>query len=399
MYYKRTLAKTLEKATKSFKVVLITGPRQVGKTTLFRHLKEENRTYVTLDDVEANALAVSDPELFFQTYRPPLFIDEVQRAPNLFRYIKKIVDKSDDKGLFWLTGSQQFTLMKDVSESLAGRIAILDLQGFSQSEKQKDDLRSEFVPDIDLITKRPVKTLEETFDIIIKGSYPQLFDGLTDKDLFYSSYIRTYLERDIREIINIKDELTFVKFLKILASRTSQVMNYNDIARDVGVAQNTIKSWISILQTSGLIYLLQPYFNNLSKRSIKTPKLYFLDIGLCSYLCGINSAEMAISHPMSGAMFETYVVSEVLKSYWHNGKTPQIYFYRDSLQKEIDLIIENNGKLHPIEIKQTASPTVTMTKNFSVIDDKFRGKGAIICLSNKLIPMNKDVNIIPVSYI
>lgn len=289
--------------------------------------------------------------------------------------------------------------MQGVSESLAGRIVILDLQGFSQAEKQKDKSKKPFTPDISLNEKYPILTAEQAFENIVQGSYPQLFDGITDRDLFYSSYVRTYLERDIREIINIKNEVSFIKFLKILASRTSQVLNYNDFARDIGISPNTAKSWVSILQTSGLIYLLPPYFNNLGKRSIKTPKLYFIDTGLCSYLCGINNSEIAISHSMSGALFETYVISEVLKSYWHNGKTPQIYFYRDSLQREIDLIIDIDGKLHPIEIKQTATPTENMIKNFNILDEKIRGKGAILCLSNKLIPINKDTNIIPVNYI
>lgn len=398
MYYKRTLAKSLKQADKFFKVVLLTGPRQVGKSTLFEHIKEETRTSISLDDKEILMLAQEDPVQFFERFPPPILIDEVQKAPNLFSYIKQIVDGSDKKGQFWLTGSQQFHLMKNVSESLAGRVAILDLQGFSQSEKEQDETRPAFVPDIPLATKRQIWTALQTFDVIVKGSFPQLFDG-TPPNLFYSGYIRTYLERDVREILNISNENAFIKFLKVAAARTGQMLNYNDMARDVDVSVNTIKSWISVLETSGLIYLLPAYSNNMTKRAVKTPKLYFLDTGLCCHLAGITTAEMALTYSMSGALFETYVVSEILKSYWHNGERPFIYFYRDWAGKEIDLILEVNGKLWPIEIKQTSSPTPKMVQNFDVLAGKECGKGALICTANKFIPMNKDVNIIPVSYI
>lgn len=402
MFYQRTLAKTIETATKAFKVILLTGPRQVGKTTLFMHLKDSGRTYVSLDDIEANALAQADPELFFQTYPPPILIDEVQRAPELFRAIKRIVDKSEERGLFWLTGSQQFHLMQHVSESLAGRVAILDLQGFSQAEKTGDPWRTPFRPDSVGQTPqgRTVHSSYDTFEMLVKGSFPKLFDEDTPWDLFYSSYLRTYLERDVREIINITNETAFIRFLKILAGRTSQILNYSDIARDAGIAVNTAKAWVSVLQTSGNIFLLHPYFpRNFVKRMTKSPKLYFLDTGLCSYLCGITSGKMAMEGPMSGALLETYAVSEILKSYWHNGKRANLSFYRDTSQKEIDLIIEENGKAYPVEIKQTGSPTSSMAVNFSLIEANVRGSGAILCLSDKFIPMNRDVNIIPIGWI
>ncbi len=356
MYLKRTLEKKLKEANEFFKVIILTGPRQVGKTTLLEKIKEDSRTYVTLDDMDALLLATEDPVLFFEKFKPPVLIDEVQKAPNLFIYIKSIVDKSNQTAQFWLTGSQQFHLMKNVSESLAGRAAIINLQGFSISELQKDTTRDSFIPDIDLQTKRPIFSTSEIFEKIVNGSYPQLADG-TPKDLFYSSYIKTYIEKDIREIINISNENNFLKFLRVIASRTAQTINYNDIANDVGISPNTVKSWISVLETSGLIYLLQPYFNNFTKRAIKTPKLYFLDTGLCSYLIGIKNADVAEQTSINGALFETYVVSEILKSYWHNAKTPWIYFYRDTLGKEIDLLIEENSKIYPIEIKKTSTPT------------------------------------------
>lgn len=400
MFYERTLSDIVEKATKSFKVILITGPRQVGKSTLFEKIKEENRTKVTLDDGDDLALAKTDPNLFFQKYQPPLLIDEVQKAPELFQYIKKMVDNTDERGLFWLTGSQKFDLMKNVTESLAGRVAVLELQGFSQSEKSHDYTRGAFVPDIDLQTKRPVWTAKETFEVIHKGSYPQLFDGITDWELYYKSYIDTYLMQDVKDIIKIEENTAFRRFIKILASRTSQVLNYTDIARDSDISPNTAKAWLSVLQTLGVVYLLQPYFaNNIGKRLSKTPKMYFMDTGLCAHLCGINTSQMLMDSYLSGAFIETYVVSEIVKSYIHNGKIPNIYYYRDSNKEEIDVIIEENNKVYPIEIKQTATPTLSMAKNFKLIDEKKRGIGAIICLNDKFIPMNKDVYIIPISYI
>ena len=400
MYYERTLSNIVEKASKSFKVVMITGPRQVGKSTLFNKIIKPNRTKVTLDDTDVLSLAKNDPNLFFQTYRPPLLIDEVQKAPELLTYIKKIVDNSDEKGLFWLTGSQKFQLMKNVSESLAGRVAVLDMQGLSQSEKIKDSKRPPFTPDINLRTKRPIWTAKKTFEFIHKGSYPQLFDNITDWALYYKSYKDTYLLRDVKDIIKLEDETVFTRFLKILASRTSQVISYADIARDADIAPNTAKAWMNILQTLGIIYFLQPYFeNNINKRLVKTPKLYFMDTGLCAHLCGLNTAEMLMNSYLSGAFIETYVVSEIIKSYIHNGKTPNLYYLRTSNKEEIDIILEENGKIYPLEIKQTATPTLSMAKHFKLIDEKKRGIGGIICLSDKFIPINKDVYIIPISYI
>ncbi|MCL2640769.1 MAG: ATP-binding protein [Phycisphaerales bacterium] len=398
MYYKRTLSKSLKEANAFFKVVLLTGPRQVGKTTLLEHIKEPERTYVTLDDMDILMMAQEDPAHFFERFPPPVLIDEVQKAPNLFSYIKAIVDKSKNKGQFWLTGSQQFHLMKNVSESLAGRVAILDLQGLSQSEKAKDETRPAFLPDIPLQTKRPIWSTQQAFDVIAKGSFPQLFDG-TPPSMFYSAYVRTYIERDVREILNISNEHAFLKFLKVMAGRTGQVLNYHDISRDIEISVNTVKSWVSVLETSGVIYLLPPYFRNLTKRAIKTPKMYFLDTGLCCYLTGITTGEMALNHPMSGALFETYAVSEILKSYWHNGERPFAYFYRDTQGKEIDLILDKNGKLWPIEIKQTATPNPKMVQSFDVLAAANRGRGALVCTANKLISMGNEVSVVPVSYI
>ena len=401
MYFKRTLSESLKNTSKTFPVVFITGPRQVGKTTLLEHCSSEDRTYVSLDDPQIRILAKNDPALFFQRYKIPVLIDEVQYAPELFSYIKMIADKEKKQGLFWLTGSQQFHLMKNISESLAGRVAILDLQGLSQSEKFNKPFRPPFLPANNL-EKVADLDLKSVYEIILKGSYPALYAREDiDRRLFYSSYLRTYLERDVRDLLKVSDEQKFVTFLKVAASRTGQLLNYADMARDVEVSQNTIKAWISILQTSGLIYLLQPYYNNITSRAIKTPKLYFLDTGLCCYLTGWNTPETLETGAMSGAIFETYIVSEIIKSYWHNGKQIQIYFYRDKEKKEIDILIEENGILYPVEIKKSANPTIRDIKNFSVLDSilKTKGQGAIICFSNNYLPLTSEVMTIPVSYL
>lgn len=400
MYYQRTLSSVIEKATKSFKVVLITGPRQVGKSTLFEKLMEPGRTKVSLDDFDVLTLAKQDPNLFFQTYKPPLLIDEVQKAPELLVQIKKIVDATDEKGLFWLTGSQKFTLMKNVSESLAGRVAVLDLQGLSQSEKLNNPDRGIFVPDMPLQTKRPIWSAKETFKVIHTGSYPQLFDGITDWELYYKSYVDTYLMRDVKDIVQLGNELTFLRFLKVLAPLTAQQLNYANLARNIDVAPNTVKNWVNILQALGIIYLLQPYFeNNIGKRLVKSPKVYFMDTGLCAYLCAIKTSDALMESYLSGEFVETYAVSEIIKSYIHNGKTPNIYYCRTLNQEEIDVVIEQNDKVYPIEIKQTATPNISMAKNFKLVDEQKKGIGCILCLSEKFIPINKDLYVIPISYI
>ena len=398
MCYQRTLSSVIEKATKSFKVVLITGPRQVGKSTLFEKLMKPGRTKVSLDDFDVLTLAKQDPNLFFQTYKPPLLIDEVQKAPELLVQIKKIVDATDEKGLFWLTGSQKFTLMKNVSESLAGRVAVLDLQGLSQSEKLNNPDRGIFVPDMPLQTKRPIWSAKETFKVIHTGSYPQLFDGITDWELYYKSYVDTYLMRDVKDIVQLGNELTFLRFLKVLAPLTAQQLNYANLARNIDVAPNTVKNWVNILQTLGIIYLLQPYFeNNIGKRLVKSPKVYFMDTGLCAYLCAIKTSDALMESYLSGEFVETYAVSEIIKSYIHNGKTPNIYYCRTLNQEEIDVVIEQNDKVYPIEIKQTATPNISMAKNFKLVDEQKKGIGCILCLSEKFIPINKDLYVIPIN--
>lgn len=405
MYLERTLEESVKKATKSFPVVLVTGARQVGKTTVLKACEKEERTYVSLDNPLLRDFAKTDPELFLERYSTPLLIDEIQYAPELLPYIKMIVDEKKEKGLYWLTGSQQFHMMKDVSESLAGRVSILNLLGFSQNEKFKRAERSNFITTKEYFNEiqnnSPKIGLNELYEIIYKGSYPAINIESIDWEMFYSSYLQTYIERDIRDLKSISDEQLFLKFIKIVAARTAQVLNYTDIANAVGISVPTVKSWISLLVTSGIVYLLEPYYNNLTSRIIKSPKLYFLDTGLCAYLTDWPSAKILESSAMSGAFLETYVVSEIIKSYVHNGKRAPIYYYRDKDKKEIDLLIKNGDILHPIEIKKTAIPDKSAIKNFDVLNNKniIRGTGGIVCLASDFIPLTKEDSIIPISFI
>ncbi len=404
MYLERTLSKHISKASKFFPVVLITGPRQVGKTTIFEASKSEKRTYVTLDDPMLRTMAQKDPQLFLSTYKRPILIDEVQYAPQLFPYIKMIVDKEKRPGAFWLTGSQVFTLMKNVTESLAGRVGILELQGLSQSEKFKNPIHNAFLPKINFEDKNPSFSVNSLYDTIFRGSYPAVIASKNaDWQSFYRSYIATYIERDVKQIMNITQEGNFIKFLSVAAARTGQLLNYSDMARDCDISVSTVKSWISVLNTSGLVYLLYPYSNNITKRVIKTPKLYFYDTGLVCYLCRLMDSVSARDGIMSGALMETYTISEIIKSYIHNGMSPSMFFYRNKDGKEIDLILEENMTLYPIEIKRSTAPTVNDIKNFAILDsikgNKRIGMGAVICLRSQLTPINRNVMAIPVSYI
>ncbi len=403
----RTLKTSLMQASKTFPVVLLTGPRQVGKTTLLSSIADVGRTYVTLDDMDARTLAESDPALFLQRYRPPIIIDEVQYAPKLFSQIKIEVDKSKKNGQFWLTGSQKFHLMQSVTESLAGRVAILDLNGFSQAEINDQAEQSlPFLPTEDWLGQARLRAkkigLDALYKKIWRGSYPRVItEPDISTDLFYSSYIQTYLQRDIKEIIKISSEKTFYNFIRVIAARTSQLLNYADIARDVGIDQKTAKAWLSALEASGLVYLLPPYHNNLTNRLIKTPKLYFLDTGLCAYLTKWSTPQALEAGAFSGAILETWVIAELLKSYWYSGKTPYFYFYRDKDQKEIDLIIEQDNTLYPVEIKRSATPSLNAANNFALLAklNQRVGHGAILCLRQKDIPLSAEVDAIPIVYL
>lgn len=396
MYIKRALEKTILEMQDSFPVILVTGPRQVGKTTMLRKLAGDQRNYVTLDDPMIRDLAVRDPELFLQRFTPPVIIDEIQYAPQLLPYIKMYVDKSSQKGAFWLTGSQTFHLMKNASESLAGRVGIVQLLGLSNSEIQKT-ASAPFTTDPDQLINRlkfrSPQSLQEIFKRIHTGSMPALYsqDNI-NIEIFHSSYVQTYLQRDIRDLTQVGDELTFLRFLSSVAARTGQLINYADLAKDTGISSPTAKQWLSILVSSGMVALIQPYYNNVLKRMVKTPKMYFLDTGLCAYLTRWTTPEALEAGAMSGAFFETWVVGEIIKSYLNQGKRPPLYFYRDKDQKEIDLIIHENDVLYPIEIKKTSNPSREAVKHFQVLEKTGLkvGTGSVICLSSQLLPINSN---------
>jgi predicted AAA+ superfamily ATPase len=415
MYVRRTLEKAIKRASGFFPVVFITGPRQVGKTTVFENCESKRRNYISLDTLEERELAKKDPRRFLERYQAPLLIDEIQYAPELLPYIKTIVDREKKKGMYWITGSQQFNLMANVTESLAGRAGILNLQGFSQAEKDSvpenpvriyQDIPGTipFLPTKKILTKKEKinKGTKGIFHRIWKGSYPALLKE-SDKNwnMFYDSYMQTYIERDIKQILKISNELLFINFVRALAARTSQLLNYSNIAAEIGINETTVKSWLSILQSSGIIYLLQPYSNNLTNRVIKTPKVYFLDTGLICYLTKWNSPETLENGAFSGAILETYVVSEILKSYWHNGESPAIYFYRDKDKHEVDIILEENGKLYPLEVKLKSNPSSDDIKNFDVLS-KFKKEvaaGGVLCLAPTHLPLGRKDYIIPITYI
>ncbi|OFW81025.1 MAG: ATPase [Alphaproteobacteria bacterium RIFCSPLOWO2_01_FULL_40_26] len=404
--YSRLAIKALRETSKSFSVLLITGPRQVGKTTLLQISAEKNRKYVTLDDLNARNMAQNDPALFIKTYKPPVIIDEIQYAPQLFSYIKIAVDREKKKGMFWLTGSQKFHLMKGITETLAGRVAILDLLGLSQAEIDDRKTNKPFIPTASWIKqakKNPKKQPEEIYRQIWQGSFPFVNVDKSEKtrQRFYSSYVQTYLQRDVRDILKISDETAFYNFLSAIASRTGQLLNYNDLARDVGIDNKTVKSWLSVLETSGLVYVLNSYHSNLSKRLVKAPKIYFLDSGLCSYLTRWTSVESLQSGAMSGAILETHIFTEILKSYWNAGMEANFYYYRDADQKEIDLIIEADNTLYPIEFKKTATPSPNLVANFSSLKkfNKKIGHGMVICFVEEAIPLSREVTAIPIGWL
>lgn len=398
----RTLQQTVEKTTKGFRVVLINGQRQAGKTTLLRNMaKKIERRYVSLDDMTARRLAQKDPELFLQQNPPPVIIDEIQYAPELFPYIKIYVDEHrEQKGAFWLTGSQKFRLMRGVRESLAGRIAILDLMGLSYREKIKKPFSGKpFLPTLDKSDNVKKLNIQDVFRHIWEGSLPEPYaDKNVERERFYSSYIQSYIERDVRDFYSIERPIQFFDFISVVAARTGQLLNYTAIGRDVGIDMKTAQAWLGILERSELVYLLHPYSPNVTKRIIKMPKIYFLDTGLCSYLLKWLTPESLMMGAMAGAMFETYAVGEILKSYLHNGREPAIYLYRDKNQCEIDLVLEENGTLYPVEIKKTANPGFDDFHNFREVKKlgKKTGPGAVICLKPERIPLNREVVSMPV---
>ena len=402
-YIARNLEKVVLEVTKEYPVVLVTGPRQVGKTTMLQKLMEgTDRNYVSLDDLNERNLAKTDPEMFLQLHKPPILIDEVQYAPELFVYIKIHVDKYHNAGDFWLTGSQVFKLMSGIQESLAGRVAVLSLTSLSQAEICGGEMQP-FTLDIEeLSARRKERTKADTgviFDRIFRGSMPAIVsEKNSNSQIFYSSYLTTYIERDVRELSDAIDSLKFLHFITAVAARCGQILNIAEIARDADINQKQAKSWLGVLETLGLIFYLHPYANNMLKRLVKTPKLYFYDTGLVCYLTKWSSAETLQSGAMNGAILENYVVAEIRKTYLNCGKDPYMYYYRDKDAREIDIILEHDGVLNPIEIKKSANPGPELIKVFKLLDKSSakRSKGAVVCMKPELSAIDRENYIVPV---
>ena len=405
MYITRHIEEQIRKASKNYPVVMVCGQRQVGKSTMLHHIKEPERRYVTLDDGNARRLATNDPALFFETYGYPLLIDEFQRVPSILLEIKRIVDEKalsgeDNNGLFWLTGSQKFLMMKNVSESLAGRTAVFDMSGLATSELEKRNpaLFSPVIYDLQIRYKAAIKKdVHAIYQRIFNGSMPKVCTSDVDRERYYMDYVNTYLERDVKDLAQVGKIGEFYNFLVFMAARTGQELRYDDIAKSIGISAPTAKAWVNILVQSGVLFILPSYHSNISKRLVKTPKVYFMDTGLAAYLCRWTDAATLENGAMDGAFLETYVVSEIVKSYYNAGKPLDLYYYRDIDKKEIDLILTNGNKLFPIEIKKSKAPNHA-DKNFDVL-----GKlgmdiqpGIIMCLTDEMIPYNRDIWYFPI---
>ena len=405
-YIKRLAEDRFQMLNKMFQVVLVCGPRQVGKTTMLKHLAENtNRTYVTLDDMDDRYLAINDPKMFFQKYKTPILIDEVQYAPNLFSYIKIMADTNQRPGEFWLSGSQSYKIMKNVSESLAGRIGIMNMYPLLYQERLRilEGLPKSF--DFDTlanIKNRPIIELNDVFDYIFKGGMPRTVDYDTEmRNEYFKSYIDTFLMKDVMELGGVTDTVRFRKFISVCATQNANMVNYANLAMASGVSEPTAKEWLSILQGIGIVYLLQPYFNNSLKRLTKTPKLYFFDTGLCAYLAKIPSKEILMNSSFEGAYFENYVVNQFVIKSMITPFEKNIYFYRDFDQKEIDIILEDGEGLTPFEVKVSANPEKRDVKKFKVLDktEKPIKNGGIICLIDSIYPADEKHSLIPVGLI
>lgn len=408
MYITREIEETVKRISAQFKVLLLTGARQVGKTTLLKHLAQgSGRTYVTLDDLAVRSLALSDPALFLQRYTQPLLIDEIQYAPQLLSYIKIYADTTAKNGDIWLTGSQRLPLMQGVTESLAGRVGIIDLQGLTAGEINGSDYTVPFLPTSEQLLRRlnnaEKHSLKEIYKLIWQGSMPALYNGgEQDWQSYYASYVQTFLQRDVMKLLLINDEMVFFRFLCAAAGQTGKMINYAELAKAAEVSAPTAKQWVKTLEAAGIIYLLQPFMPPGAKYIVKAPKLYFFDTGLAAYLTRWNNAEALEMGAMSGEFFETWVVAEIYKSYANKGIVPPLYYLRNFNGKELELIIYENGTAYPLAIKKSGHPQKAV-KTFAIIEPLKNdanikiGEGGIICFADDLLPAAQDLWYIPAS--
>ncbi|MBO5357892.1 MAG: ATP-binding protein [Clostridia bacterium] len=403
-YIKRSFEEKFLELNKEYSCLLLVGPRQVGKSTMLEHLmKETNRRTVTLDDLEERRLAKNDPKLFLELHPAPVLIDEIQYAPELFSYIKIAIDRGAPAGSYWLTGSQAFRLMELAQESLAGRTAILHMSALSQSEMYSSKSTIPFSVNLNELMERKEgltsASATEMYERIWKGGMPGLASGkFKDRDVFYSSYISTYIDRDVSDMVDGIDKLIFADFIRAAACRAGKMLNIHDIASDVGVSDDTAKRWLTVLEKSEIIFFLRPYSNNLLKRTVKTPKMYFFDTGLVAYLTKYVSPDILMNGAINGAILENYVVSEIRKTYFNNAKEPILHYYRDKDCNEIDLVMESNGELHPLEIKKTSNPGSELVGAFKILDKASvpKGTGAILCLREEMSAINRENLIVPI---
>lgn len=402
-YIERDIQDKIISLSQEYSGILITGARQVGKTTTLKQLADKNREYVTLDDFEERRLAKNDPAMFLQMHSLPILIDEVQYAPELFSYIKIAIDSGAEAGSFWMTGSQTFRLMELAQESLAGRVAILRMPTLSQHEIYGNDRNKPFILELEELkcrrkTNRPAN-MQEIYERIWRGSMPGLIsEKFKDREVFYSSYVQTYIERDVSEIVERIDKLQFADFIRAAACRTGQLLNVHDIAKDVGVSDDTAKRWLGVLEKSDVIFYLRPYSNNLLKRVVKTPKMYFFDTGLVAYLTRYQSPEILQNGAINGAILENYVVAEMMKTYCNDAKECLLWYYRDKESNEIDMVMESDGVLHPFEIKRSINPSAELFSAFRILDKGSvpRGNGAVICMRPELSGIDSQNFIVPI---
>ena len=402
-YLSRRMESLIPDLSKEYPVILLVGPRQTGKTRMLRHLMEgTQRRYVSLDDLTNRSLAKQDPVMFLQLHPAPVLIDEVQYAPELFSQIKREVDERRDPGAFWLTGSQPFRLMKLAGESLAGRVAVLHMDALSHREGSGLPAEDSFTVSVDAFQRRvsacPPLTIPEIFVEIWRGALPGFVSGeFTNRDVFYSSYVQTYIERDVRDIFPGVDPIAFTHLLGAVAARAGQEVNVHEIAKDLGVGDTSVRTGLSVLEKSDVIHYLHPYSSNVLKRTVKSPKLYFFDTGLVAYLTRWSSPETLAAGAMSGALFENWVVNEIRRSYTQRGREAPLWYYRDRDGKEVDLVLEIDGELHPVEIKKSASPRRDMAAAFRMLDHAplRRGMGAIVCMANEFGAVSSDVLVLP----